>query len=373
MPAPIRDSVRVCASHFSVSDVPPDQLLPLAQLEFLLGDAAQADAAIARLMAQAANASASQRAWLLDLAVNVALTVRPARLDRVRTYLTQLDPLGHDAAYARLSAHQLYAGYAWSMGDAQTALTESDKAIAAFKELSQAQQVNMIDTAAMAYSTNANATSVTAGPQAAMAILDSARATLIPLAQTGNQWGARKQAQLRYHFTLLQNTYTPVGTVAKPIKADFWYTAPGDTVFPKPDRVMLAVLVARPRDFSLFATVRRLHDKYAARGLDIVFMLATEGYFRSQLESQPTDEAAVLNGWYRDYLKLPVALAIEISQFGRLPDGRRKNTPAVNRRNYDHGLPGVLVGKDGKVVMVADVSPDAEAILDQQIETALAK
>jgi hypothetical protein len=137
--------------------------------------------------------------------------------------------------------------------------------------------------------------------------------------------------------------------------------------------VTLAVLLDRPNEFETFATLRRLHDQYAARGVDIVGMLATQGFFRTQLEAKPADEAAKLDDWYRTYLKLPVTLAVEISQFGRLPDGRRKNTPAVNRRNYDHGVHGVLIGKDGKVVLATDVGPATEAIIGRQIEAALAK
>lgn len=377
VPTPIRDSASVCATHFIVSTVPEDQLIPLAELELAIGDDAQADAAVERLMTLAAKRSPEQRAWLLDLAVDMALGARPARLPRALAYLARLDALGPAAAYARLSAHRLYASYAWAMGDAAIAASESGKAILAFKELSHAQQVDMIDTAASSYRIHADAIHIVAGSVAATTVLDSARTLLIPLAQTGNQWGALEQNSLMRLFAMLRETYAPVGTVAKPVKADFWFHAsddtPGDTVFPKPGAVTLAVLVDRLNEFDTFATLRRLHERYAAQGVRIVCMLSTQGFFRSQIEAKPADEAAKLDDWYLTYLKLPVTLAVEISQFGRLPDGRRKNTPAVNRRNYDHGVHALLIGKDGKIVLATDVGSGTEAIIARQIEAALTK
>jgi hypothetical protein len=62
-----------------------------------------------------------------------------------------------------------------------------------------------------------------------------------------------------------------------------------------------------------------------------------------------------------------------VSQFGRLADGRRKNTPAVNRTHYWHGVPGVLVGKDGTIAFVTSVDPQSEMMLDRQISAALDK
>jgi hypothetical protein len=119
--------------------------------------------------------------------------------------------------------------------------------------------------------------------------------------------------------------------------------------------------------------VQRLHDKYAARGLDLVYMAYTMGSFRNTVHPKPANEVEQYKRWFLDYVHLPMTFAIEESQYGRLADGRRENTPMMNQKNYWHGDDGILVGKDGKIRLIIPVRGTEESIIDQQIEAALSQ
>jgi hypothetical protein len=375
IPTPVRDSVRACAASFVVATVPVDQLIPLAQLELIVDADAQAQAAVDRLLASPDAQAPKQRAWLLELVVHAFADARPMRLAAAQRYLAQLDAMGGPATYTRLAAHLHLGQGAWTLGDVEAASTEAAKAIALYGQLDHSMQLNLIDTVEAAYQLRAQTLGILKGKAAALASLDSAGTTLRPIIRNGTVWAQITESRLNFFLNLWRQRYVALGDVAQGVGGDFWFGTADDTIFPKRGKVTLLVEFNDLGMYDTFAVIRRLQAKYGSRGLQIVGMASTHGFFRDQLEPKAADEANLLRDWYLNFMHVPVALAVEVNQFGRMPDGRRKNTPALNQRNYGHAdVNGVLVDKDGTIDMAANVSPRKdEAVLDRRIAAALAR
>jgi hypothetical protein len=314
-----------------------------------------------------------RRAWVVEGVATSFLHAMPAQLQRARSYAHALDAMGSAAAYERMSVHKLIGAYAFSIGDVALADTETSAALAAMPELSHAQQITLVDTILTTYAVRASAISLLRGKKAVMALLDSASNVVVPLTQDGGPIAAYHRIRVHSIVEFYRRLYGAMDMPAKPVHADQWLSATGDTVFPKPGRVTLAIL-AHPAIFQIpaISVVRRLHDEYAARGLDIVFMTFTTGWFRTIVEPRPGDEIHNIQRWYLDFWHMPASLAAEESQFGRLADGRRQNTPVTNQTNYGFGATAVLIGKDNVIRFALDVLPPNEQVYREQIDAALA-
>ena len=198
-------------------------------------------------------------------------------------------------------------------------------------------------------------------------------AIVLPLTQAGAPWDNSKRAIAQNGIEGYRKRLVPFGLPAKPIRADGWLNSPDDTVFPKRGRVTVVVF-SHPDvlSFPAVATLRRLHDDFAAQGVDFVFSTFTTGYFHTAILARPNDEMARLHGWFIDFLHLPMAVAVEASQFGRLPDGRRYNAPMTNQANYFYGPDALIVGKDGVIRLAVDLAPNTEPLYRRELAAALA-
>lgn len=370
----VRDSLRLCAAQFSVAKVVDADVMPLLQVALLTGDDATIAAATKRLEAGLPVLPVDRRAWVLEGLATSFLSAMPAQLQRARMYAHALDAMGSAAAYERLSIHKILGTYAHSIGNIALADTETSASLAAMTDLSHTQQITLADTIMSAYFARASAVSLLRGKNAVLALLDSGLNVVVPLTQDGGPMTDYHRAVVQNAFGFYRRLYGAMGTPAKPVHADQWLSTTGDTVFPKSGRVTLAIL-AHPAFFPVAAisVLRRLHDEYAARGLDIVFMTYTTGWFRTIIEPKPGDEIHNLQRWYLDYWHMPASIAAEESQFGRLADGRRRNVPATNLTNYGFGVSAVLIGKDNVIQFALDIIPANEQVYRQQIDAALAK
>lgn len=373
VPTPVREMVRACAERFTLATVPVDQLIPLAQLRLVLGDDAGAADAIARLLATPGARDASARAWLLQLTIRALLDAKPMRLDLARRYLAQLDSLGAGAASSRFMAHWYWGTYAWEAGRLADAESAVNASFSAFNELHKPEQINLIDSIEGEYFLKAQIVGARRGGPAALALLDTAERVVSSLMPPDAPWAYFMRGFFRQVMSTQRGFYAPIGRAASPISGDKWFATGGDTVFPKRGRVTLVVLVSQYTSFRTFATLKRLRSQYAARGLDIVCIAATEAYFRSALMPSPDEEVPELHSWYIDFIHAPATFAIQVGQLRELPDGRKELMPSTNQQHYAFGLSGVVVGKAGTIEMVLEVSPVNEAMLSQFIDAELKK
>lgn len=118
------------------------------------------------------------------------------------------------------------------------------------------------------------------------------------------------------------------------VSPGFWFVHPGDTVgSPTPLRpiaghVTLVMVITRT-DGSVDpqkALIRRLYDRYAAEGLDIILVNNTRGFAWHSPPLEPKDEARVVAWYVHDVCDLPLPLVV-------------LNTPT--RKNAD-GIPEYL-------------------------------
>jgi len=141
-------------------------------------------------------------------------------------------------------------------------------------------------------------------------------------------------------------------------------------VFPKPGRLTLVVFTYGP-DYPMFATLHRLSAAYAARGLDIVGISSTTGYYRTLPMPTPAVEIDSVGSYVQNFLHLPLTLAIETTPFYHLSDGRRRNKETPNQEAYGHFGGCVLLDRHGVIRWVGGVDAMAEPLLNAVIRDAL--
>jgi hypothetical protein len=367
-----RDSLRLCVAHFTIATVPDAQVLPMLDLGLALGDDVLIHAATARAEKIIKALPPARRPWMTEQLVLSFLHASPSRLTEARHYLHTLDEMGKTAAYERFSTHYVTASLAFTAGEVTMADTETKASLRAFSELGHAEQINLADTLLRAYAVRTEVLKLTRNRDAVLAMLDSAKNTVMPLEENGGPWANYQKANAAGYLATLRRQVNGLGVKAATLHAERWYGPSGDTVFPKPGRVTL-VIMSHPAalSFPVIATIRRLHDEYAPQGLDVVLSTFTTGWFRTTVTPKPTEEMDDFQQWFMDFLHLPIAVAAEESQFGRLPDGRRQNEPGPNLKAYSFGPNAVLVGKDGKIRVVLNVMGEYEQVYRQQIAAAL--
>ncbi len=155
-----------------------------------------------------------------------------------------------------------------------------------------------------------------------------------------------------------------LGTNAPAIASDFWFPGPPRTSFPTPGHVTL-LLAQGPKDefyrgHELAAVLRRYQKRFP--NVDIVITRYTKGYFWHAEPPTPQEEAKYLDYLMRTDYGFPGTLAVETTDFWRLPspDRRRINDATANRTAYgDHFW---IIDRNGTVVFYL---PEVSAIRER--------
>jgi len=350
-----------------MSTVPVSELRNLAQLYLWAGHDTLALQAIDRLEQADHDRSARERGWILSLWIDAALTAHPVRQSLIRTFLAKLDALGAPAATWRLFAHTHYSDYAFSINDQVLAESEGRAAIAASRQMSANDRMDFVYYIVNAYVMTAQSVALTRGGPAALAFYDTMTTDLTPLRPVGTGDRGRLAEDLMNRRIPI----TPLGRGAWPaVHANTWYATAGDTVHPKPGRLSLLIFVYGP-DYPMIATIRRLSAAYGTQGLDLVFMTSTAGYFRTLSMQSPAMEVDSLGSYYRTYLHLPGPLAVEITNFSHLADGRRRDGETPNQKAFIHVGGAMLIDRRGVARWIGEISPRTEAVWRAVIQGAL--
>lgn len=370
VPTPVVQAARKCAARFSVESAKERELLDLAQLYILGNQDSLAHAAIKRLLATSREQETVQRGWTISQIAGTFLSAAPRRLTEATQYLAQLEALGKPVATWRMFTQTSFARHYMSVNDLASAVTAGKAAIAASADQPQNDRIDWAYSILSAYASLADPTSVTEGGPAALAILDQMGTAVEPLRPAGT----KDLEQLMYNVKVSRVPYTLFGTTGKPLTADHWYnTKAGDTTFPKSGVATLIVFgfhACSGGCYPTYATLNRLHNQFGSRGLQIVLVGGTSGYYRNRL-AVPAAESDSAGKYFGEFLKLPAAIAIDETEFSKRHDGRRVNAPTENARNYSKGRSAVLVGKDGQVKLVVNALPQREETLKAVIEAAI--
>jgi hypothetical protein len=265
--------------------------------------------------------------------------------------------------------------YAFGEDDLTSAVTQGRAAVAAALQMPRDDQIAGLNDIERTYTVLAEVTGLKSGRVAAVAALDTAKLRITPILPATDRWTPQTLRTIQQFLDAERAADSMASVTAPPIHGDYWYNADGDSST-RPRRGTVSVLAIMPSGFvgayySEYAVLKRLQATYAARGVDFVIMTFTAGSFRNHLMPRPAAEAEVLKGWFLDYLKLPVTLAVEQSQFGYLQDGRRQGHQVTNYQNYAFIRNASLVGKDGKIRFIEMLTPDRERFWRSAIDEAL--
>ncbi len=182
------------------------------------------------------------------------------------------------------------------------------------------------------------------------------RTNFVPLLHARQGGGEDQRKQIDKSLTdLVARNNQYIGDPASPILARYWFDSTGvpEQRLPRQGRTTI-VFISDPElggnDYYRFNLMRRLHEKYHQRGLDILVVTRLKGHFRYAITESKEEELELLRQYYLDHLKLPITLAIDDVRYSKRFDGMRIAEEVPWRRTWLmlSGTDGVVVGSDGK-------------------------
>lgn len=351
---------RACVERVTAVSVAARDQLILAQAYLA---AEQFDSARKTLNALAASTKGPPRdkAWVLYEIITVYLAATRPLLDDALQYMARLDAMGVAVAPERMMAHQAVAQEAARRDSVSLQAREIAAALRASKEMTGDTRKEYGLHSADVYEDAARLKVRQNDPAGAMATIAEGRNTLVPL-----------RPFVASSFDSQMPFFVPIGQSAPPIQATRWFNtgATGDRrpVAGKPTLLVFATVRCSLCQEG-YGVLRRLSAKYAKDGLDITLIARTTGYFAGRLLPADTEMIKISDYFLKD-LKLPVALSVWRTDFGRRDDHRLIIESAPNERAYqpyEGYLMGFLVTPNGTVRLAALVNRHSEIMLDHVI------
>ena len=321
-----RESLRECERVYGGTAPEPVEMLNVARVQLFTGQDEAAAATQRRHLESVAGLPADQRAWELYLAFSDNMAGKPARLDRARALLAELDALGKPAASVRVLAHNAMLNNAVQRHDDEEMRREMAAVLQAWQELDEETRLWHATPLASAFTTRAAVEVLARGGDAARAVIDSARG-IVP-------------TQARFARAMIERArrlYSNIDRTAAPLEAHFWYNVgAAGTDRPAPGRVSL--ILPAPwgcvDGCAMVDAARRLDARFRELGLDITFWTKTRGFYADTAPATPLAEAQYDSTYFLHHVKVPGALAITETKFSFRPDGRRLNEPTSKELNY---------------------------------------
>jgi hypothetical protein len=322
-----KDSIEACQATFGGRTDAASERLNLARVELVTRQDSAALATARRHLGTMTKRTPEERGWELYLVATDNLAGQPARIGPARDALAELDRLGKPAATVRVLAHYAMASAAWVRYDDPTVIGETSAAIAAWKELDQETRLWRGDALASVFLTRAHLAALTAGGDAARAVIDTARGVIPPAARNA-----------RLMIESAGRMYGNLDKSAAPLEAAFWFNTGADGKDrPGPRKVSIILPAYRPCTGgcpSLMRAMKRFAKRFRDRGLQITYHTQTYGYYVDTAPASPYDEARYDSTYFLGELNIPGALAIAETEYSWKPDGRRQNAPTTNQQNY---------------------------------------
>lgn len=346
-----------CLSELDMSSVQNRDRAPLIAAYLAAGDDASATQVADDAVKAAASLTGIDHGFYLSQIVGVYLGAKPARLDRAREIVSVLDKLtGADAAVGKVAAYSSLAYYYWTAGDFSNMTGASERVVALGKELPDNERIANLTSLLTAYRYLAEAAGARTGDSAAPLAIIS-RATQ----DVGKIDGAMRAIR---SYQMIFRSY---GDAGQRLVADNWLLAQRDTIFPSPGRFTL--VVHRPFR-NMIPYIKRIGEKYAAN-LDIVGITGTSGYFKNIGPINQQMEADYLKKQFTEEFNFLGSLALNYTEFNKLPDGRRQAEQSPNERAYRNlsGATIVLVDPQGIIRRVwMRWHPSYEARIDEAVQ-----
>jgi thiol-disulfide isomerase/thioredoxin len=323
------------ARRFPLDQVQGKDLEVLARLLVEAGDAGGADRALAARLATPGLGAADQAEALMT-GVEIAMTapITEAALARAAGYAARLDALPGAPVRTRVAAHARLGGYYRGV-DVDEQIAEHMSAVLALAgELAPADRQALGSSLVNAYTSLAEVYGDREQADQAITLLKRGLTDLsdIPAAKRS--------------LPAVIARYGLVGTRGAPIEAPDWLNAePGPATLDPAGRVTLLQFTAHwcgPCRKS-YPTVLKLYERFAPRGLRVVFSTQYYGFFEKQRSLAPKDELAADRQYFVEHHGLPFKIAIEPQK--QAPD---RGEPGAGRRwtedkYFVAGIPQIVV------------------------------
>lgn len=358
---------KACAARFPLEQVNGADLPLLAQLLVEAGDKAAARAAIARRLAMP-GITTTEKAQALLAGVDVAFAspITDAGVEEAEGYVGQLDALGQGAFDQRLEAHSRLGGYFRGIDIDEKIVTHMSAVLAMAESLSAEKRKALGFRLVNAYTSLAEVHGGRGDAARAVALLEKGLVDLASVPEAAK------------YIPEVVKRYKQVGTRGTAIDAPHWLNAePGTTTLDPAGRVTIIQFTARwcgPCRKS-YPAMLRLHEKYAARGLQVLFSTQLYGFFEQRRPLSAEEELAADREYFVNHHRIPFKISIE-PQRVPVPDAP---APAAGGRTWTEeryfvsGIPQIVIlDKQGIIrrVMVG-WDPANEARVNQLIEELL--
>lgn len=403
--APARDTLptqaiaiaRACGARFTVARTAAADLPDLFVLALLAQNDTLAYAAMRRRLALASSAAA--RDTVLLEAIGGYLAAEPARVAVAESVIAQADAFGPSAQAVRLAAHDSLLAFASSTFDTLHMRQEAERIITLGHQVPTAAIQYDYDPIVSAYEA-LGAVAFVMHPNSLLALAARAKQDLqrFPPGKDfppGKPYWVREllNYQTASISTILQSL-SPIGsdqmilgqappalqaTYWFPVKPAHWPRGPVSLIVYGQNGFYYDALDSGRTAYSLTNGCWGLNDgdltkvaRHSARGVAVTVVTET---WRSGVGSLPTLTAHA-DTLCRDYLKLPVTVAVVADSLGQLPapDGRRfpcnarqrficRDSTANAKRYLNENVPLVLLGRNGQLLYAGSFSPLFEALL----------
>lgn len=359
------DRVKRCMARFNLSSTAQRDILGYLQAMLASENEAQADAAAAKLVGVVSTAGVPAKSWALYQIVDTYLDASQPKLQKAEKHIAMLDAMGAPAAVERMLAHYRLANSARFRDSIPLWERELNAALAAHKQITGDTRREYAFESADVYLGIADLNARKNDPQSAVLAVETARAELVPL----------RQMVARY-LQGAERPYTMMGQPAPPVQATQWFNTNGNNLHPAPGKPALLVFASHScgnRCYPGYAVLRRLRAKFESKGLDIVIMTRTQGFYRNRLV-KPDSEMVFIGNYFAKQLDLPVPLAVWQSELGRRDDGKITILSAPNDEALRPApvlLPAYIVDKNGSIRLISSLSRTNEAVLEDVIASVL--
>jgi hypothetical protein len=352
-----------CADRFTVPGTDASDLWSLFRTSIVTGKTDQASQVIERQLSLAK--TVKQKAKILSIAIQTYLGSHPPLPTQAQQLMPRLDAL--EGAYALMNQYQAHIalmGYWHRVYNADSIRKEAKFSLALLKKMTADQRdglnvfppyMELIWLASDEHDLKSQKDLINQG-----------------LADVGAWRDGRGSDGFLKAERLLETQTALYGKATRALQGKYWFHD-GGSPHPAPGKASLLIHVDHSCGmdcYPLYAVIRQLARKYGAN-LDISLITETEGFAPGTGPLLPDQEATQVSHYYLDFLKLPVALLVDVSPAVKRPDGHIEHQPSPIGQMFDGWelVNTVLVDRDGKIQWLGMIaSPDDQRMAETAID-----
>jgi hypothetical protein len=372
LPVGVAQVARNCGARFTVAGTAVGDLPLLFDLALFAGNDAMAHAVLARLVDTAP--TAAEKHQVLISYIDRYLKAEPARVAAVDSIVAQMDKLGQTGLPERISAHAaLMHFYGVTHYNSRLVRREAEQVIALIQNITAPgmKDVEGLESSYGSLMLWAWLNYPDSMPMVAQRYQqDLSRPVMQSVIKKHCIGNLNKSATSICNLaaapldSVIQSALPPgihqAQQAAPPLRADFWFPAPGrDTLQPAPGVVSVILTpylndcINTPRSCTAYIDrVRRLIERYGSGGMSITMIMNAPGY-RLGGDPGPADSVAQSYRVYlQDYFKWPVNVAVrtmKVIYSLPSPDGRVFYGSSKYKDVYDSSSV-VIVDRAGKMI-----------------------